>query len=102
VQKVLHDLTRLNFDSLGLASEIILIDGGSKDKTVELARQVQDVTVLELKNGFGRGSALRLGSEKANGNIIVFFPSDNEYRAEELLPMVQAIATTDSRAVFGS
>jgi dolichol-phosphate mannosyltransferase len=102
VQTVLQDLSRLNFESLGLAREILLMDGGSTDRTVELARNVPDITVHQLTKGFGRGAALRLGIEKANGNIIVFFPSDNEYDPQELLPIVQTVATADFQVVFGS
>ncbi len=49
VKKVLQELSLLNLEPLGLGKEIILIDGGSHDKTVELSRSVRDVRVLELQ-----------------------------------------------------
>ena len=56
VRPVLQDLSRLNFESLGLAREIIFVDGGSTDKTVELAKAVPDIAVHTLQKGFGRGA----------------------------------------------
>lgn len=103
VKQVLHQLSLLNLEFLGLGKEIIYVDGGSSDTSLELARSERDVRVFQLdENQRGRGAALRLGIEKASGNIIAFFPSDNEYFAADLIPVVQAIVQNEFQAVFGS
>ena len=45
---------------------------------------------------------MRLGLLKARGNIVVFFPGDNEYRPEDLYTVVRAISQSKFRAVFGT
>ncbi len=102
VRKVLHELSLLDLSTSGLAKEIVFVDGGSTDGTYELAEKESGVRCYRLEERLGRGAALRLGIEKATGNIIVFFPSDGEYSAQDLVPIVNSIARSEFQAVFGS
>lgn len=102
IESVLKSVTALDFQPLGLTKEVIIADGGSTDRTVELARSVRNVKVCQLPKIMGRGAALRLGMEKARGNIIVFFPGDSEYRPEDLYTVVGALTRPPCRAVFGT
>jgi len=45
---------------------------------------------------------MRLGLEKARGNIVVFFPGDDEYRAEDLYGIVNSLVNSSFRVVFGT
>lgn len=56
-------------------NEIILVDGGSKDRTVEIAKEL-DVKVIKAVNIGGKGQAMRKGVESTDAEIIVFFDSD--------------------------
>jgi hypothetical protein len=40
--------------------------------------------------------------EKARGNIVVFFPGDNEYRPDDLYAVVGEVVKSRFRAVFGT
>lgn len=102
IEEVLKSVSALDFGPLGLTKEIIVADGGSKDQTVEIARGVRGVRVFQLPKVIGRGAAIRLGYERARGNIIVFFPGDNEYRAEDLYHVVDSLTRGSVRAVFGT
>ncbi len=53
--------------------EIIVVDGGSSDKTVDIARE-HDATVLSGPTG--RSAQINLGALFANGEIIVFLHAD--------------------------
>lgn len=102
IEPVLKSVGALDFQSLGLSKEVIVIDGGSTDHTVERARTVRNVRLYELPRPLGRGAAMRLGLEKARGNLIVFFPGDDEYRAEDLATIVETLVHSDFRAVCGT
>lgn len=102
VAKVLHELMLLDFHSLGIGKEIIFVDGGSFDKTLEIAKKFQDIKVFSLEGKFGRGAALRLGFDKANGNVIAFFPCDNEYNVGDLKKVVETLVKSEFKVVFGS
>ncbi|MBT7608697.1 MAG: glycosyltransferase [Bacteriovoracaceae bacterium] len=102
VQKVLHKLNLLNFFDYGLDKEIIFVDGGSTDNTFELAQREDGVKCFQLKGKKGRGEALSLGVSNSKGNIIVFFPSDDEYNVEEIYNIISPILNNETKAVLGS
>jgi 2-phospho-L-lactate transferase/gluconeogenesis factor (CofD/UPF0052 family) len=103
IESVLKSITALDFQDLGLNKEVILVDGGSTDATLEQARSVRNVKICSLAPGqFGRGAAMRMGISKARGNLIVFFPGDNEYRPEDVCEVVRSLVRPGFRAVLGT
>jgi 2-phospho-L-lactate transferase/gluconeogenesis factor (CofD/UPF0052 family)/glycosyltransferase involved in cell wall biosynthesis len=102
VKIVLHNLSLLNFQPLGLAKEILYIDGGSTDGSFELAQSEALVHCYQPSKVRGRGDALRFGARMAKGNIVVFFPSDGEYDPADVIPLVRAIMSNEYRVAFGS
>jgi glycosyltransferase involved in cell wall biosynthesis len=64
--------------------ELILVDGGSTDGTVEVARSLRpDVRVLR-QEGTGKGLAMRWGIEAARGEIVVTLDADGETDPRDL------------------
>lgn len=56
--------------------EILFVDDGSKDRTLEIAKQFKkDVIVLHKENG-GKASALNYGLQYAKGEIVVVVDAD--------------------------
>jgi glycosyltransferase involved in cell wall biosynthesis len=104
IGEVLMHVNALDFGKIGLSKEVILVDGGSKDRTLEIARSVRGVKTFQLPAGgrHGRGATLRYGLSQARGNVIVFFPSDNEYRATDIYSIVSHIVNNQFEAVFGT
>ncbi len=65
-------LSRLvNIDHL---IEIIVVDGGSKDKTVEVARRFTDKVYVLREQGIAR--ARNYGAKRACGDVLVFLDAD--------------------------
>ena len=102
IGEVLRSLIALDFQFLGLTKEIIVVDGASTDRSAEIARSVNTVRVFQLETQLGRGAAMRRGIENARGNIVAFFPGDNEYRPEDLYAVVGAVVQTKFPVVLGS
>ena len=67
IEDVLKSLTALDFEPFGLTKEVLLVDGGSTDRTVEIARSVRNVKVCQLPSRLGRGAALRMGIDRGPG-----------------------------------
>jgi 2-phospho-L-lactate transferase/gluconeogenesis factor (CofD/UPF0052 family) len=102
VADVLTSVQALDFGRLDLGKEIIVVDGGSFDGTADIARRFRSVKVIQLPKKSGKGEAVRAGIEAAVGNVVVTFPGDGEYSANDIYPIVEAIVKNRYPVVFGS
>ncbi len=57
----------------GLVSDVIVVDGGSSDRTLKIADQAGTVT---LQTHAGRGHQLKFGAQHAKGPWLLFLHSD--------------------------
>jgi glycosyltransferase involved in cell wall biosynthesis len=64
--------------------EVILVDGYSKDRTIEIARTVRPDIVVVRQNAYGKGEALRAGFRAAAGDIIVMMDADGSMDPTEI------------------
>lgn len=73
-----------------LRFEVIVVSDGSKDATVNIARDYtkkygsDTVRVLELENNRGKGGAVRLGVQNARGAAILFADADGATKFSDL------------------
>jgi glycosyltransferase involved in cell wall biosynthesis len=74
----------------GYEPEVLIVDGGSRDNTVESARSV-GAEVMFSHKGYGR--QYRLGFENARGEIIVTADSDCSYPMEEIPKLIDILRT---------
>jgi len=71
--------------------EIILVDGHSKDRTVEIARELCPSIKVLYQPGKGKGDALRHGIKHADGAIIVTLDADNATDPKEMPKFIEPL-----------
>ena len=60
-----------------LQKEVLVIDSGSRDKTVEIAKKYSEVRLHEIPNSeFGHGKTRNLAVEMARGEFVLFLTQD--------------------------
>src|SRR3954463_13554798 len=64
--------------------EVILVDGGSVDRTVEVARELRPGVVVVQQTRTGKGNALACGFAACSGDIVVMLDADGSTDANEI------------------
>lgn len=72
-------------------AEIIVVDDGSTDKTVELCLANQ-VKVVSHPYPKGNGAAIKSGARAATGKILVFMDADGQHQPKEIALLLEKFA----------
>jgi glycosyltransferase involved in cell wall biosynthesis len=100
VQRVLavrEPLEQVGVDHL----ELIVVDDGSRDRTAEIASQIEGVRLIRHPKNRGYGAALKTGFSNALGDLIGFLDADGTY-PPEYFPQLCTHAMNGSDLVIGS
>ncbi|MEK7642539.1 MAG: glycosyltransferase [Patescibacteria group bacterium] len=103
IEKIARDLPKL-----GNFTEIIFIEGNSTDNTydeiVRVANKYKDSKKIKYgkQKGKGKGDAVRLGFEMAEGDILTIFDADMTVPAEEMGKFYDAIVEGKGDFINGS
>ena len=71
--------------------EVILVDGHSTDRTIEVARRLRPDVRVVTQSGRGKGNALAAGFAVATGDIFVMLDADGSTDAAEIPRFVAAL-----------
>ncbi len=97
VLAVREELAKVGVDGL----ELIIVDDGSKDRTVEIARAIEGVRLIQHEHNKGYGGALKTGFGASSGELIGFLDADGTYPPEHF-PQLCAEALRGTELVIGS
>ena len=68
--------------------EIIVVDGGSEDETINIAREFN---ILSINSARGRATQMNAGAQHAQGEYLLFLHADCVIQAGSLSKAIQAI-----------
>ena len=76
----MHEKIRLALDALGKTAEVIYVDDGSTDKSLEVLRKIaagdDRVRVISLRRNYGQTAAMSAGIDAAKGAILIPMDAD--------------------------
>lgn len=92
-------------EALGLATELILVNDGSPDDSLDLAlalhRRDPRVTIVDLSRNFGHHKAMMTGLAYADGDLVFLIDSDLDEEPELLAAFYERLRRDDCDVVYG-
>ncbi len=82
--------------------EIIVVNDGSTDKTKEFAQQYEGIKLISYEKNKGYGAAIKLGFEKAQGNILGFLDADGTCDPLFFSTLINSLVKNESDIAIGS
>jgi glycosyltransferase involved in cell wall biosynthesis len=82
--------------------EIIVVDGGSKDRTVQRASEAGARVVVEPRRGYGRAMLAGIAALSPSATIVLFIDGDGSDRPEMIPAVLAPIERGNADFVLGS
>ena len=75
--------------------EIIFVDDGSKDKTLQKLRQIKkqnnNIRIISFSRNFGKESAIYAGLSNSEGDYVVLMDADLQHPPQTIIEMLKEI-----------
>jgi len=97
----LHRQIKAALEGTKLPYEIIFVDDGSKDKTVELAKTLAPVKIIELRRNFGQTAAMDAGIPAAQYDYVVTIDGDLQNDPADIPVMIDYLEANKLDVVSG-
>ncbi len=88
----------------GARFEVLVVDDGSRDRTVALLEENPELYTKLIKRGIngGKGAAVRAGLKAASGDYVLFQDADLEYDPADYGNLLRPVLEFDADVVMGS
>ncbi len=109
VENISEVIDRVSSVDVGLEKEIIIVDDGSEDGTVQVLKEMtgqhEGSTILNVHFSMlnsGKGFAIRIGLKYVTGDIVIIQDADLEYDPEDYPAIIEPILKGEADVVYGS
>jgi glycosyltransferase involved in cell wall biosynthesis len=83
-------------------SEVVVVDGGSRDRTAECAKAAGARVIIEPRRGYGRAIQAGIAAARDDADILVFLDGDGSDPVEFIPDLVSPIVAGEAVFVLGS
>ena len=91
--------------TLPVERELVVVDDGSDDGTADFLRTntwPSETKIVFHDRNRGKGAAVRTALGRATGKFAAVLDADLEYRAADLVPMLEPLLSGETNVVFGT
>jgi hypothetical protein len=82
--------------------DVVVVSDGSSDRTEEIAKSFEDVTVLVFERNRGYGAAIKCGFEHGRGDLVSFLDADGTCDPKTFADLCRALEEQRADLVLGS
>lgn len=87
----LHAIIKKTMDDLGESYEIIAVDDGSKDKTLDAMKNLSPLKTIIFAKNYGQTSALDAGLKVAKGEIVITLDADLQNDPQDIPRLINKL-----------
>ena len=98
--QIIQKIIDCNIDSF--EKEIIVIDDGSTDNTINLIKNIKDIKLIINNKNIGKGASIKKGIELSTGDLIIIQDADLEYDPNDYLNLILPFKNKNVSVVYGS
>ena len=88
-------------DRQGYTYEVIFVDDGSSDATVDVLRTLKPVMVIELRRNFGQTAAMDVGIKAAKNELVVTMDGDRQNDPNDIPKLIEHLEKSRLDVVSG-
>ncbi|MFA5944953.1 MAG: glycosyltransferase [Candidatus Thermoplasmatota archaeon] len=99
IAATLRSLPRSTLHAAGYRTEVIVLDGHSRDETVTIARSLGAAVLPD--RGHGKGSALREARSAFQGDYVIMLDGDGTYATDAIPRVLALLASGEADVVMG-
>lgn len=100
IKELLNKVKNVNLHDV--KKEIIVVDDGSKDSTIEIIKKIKGIYLIKHSKNKGKGAAIRTGIKYATGDITIIQDADLEYDPNDYYKLIKPIIDNKTQVVYGS
>lgn len=91
LEELLNEIPKWNMENI----EVVVINDGSEDRTVEIVSRFPTVRLINHRKNKGYGAAIKTGIRESTGDIIAWYDADGQHRPEDILKLIREMDEED-------